>query len=98
GEDRPDRPLRTHYSYNAAHGDGIASRPTRRRAGLDNSRMRIRGGALGLVAAAGLVAGAAMGLQSGMLPGPPAVAALLALAGYVAAAGRDAPGPVRWPV
>jgi hypothetical protein len=60
--------------------------------------MRIRRVLLALVAAAGLVAVAGTSLRSGMLAGPAAVAALLALAGYVVAAGRDAPGRVRWPV
>jgi hypothetical protein len=59
--------------------------------------MRIRGVMLGLVASAGLVAVAGIGLRAGMLAGPAAIAALLSLAGY-AAAGRDAPGRVRWPV
>lgn len=60
--------------------------------------MRIRGGALALVAAAGLVAVAGTWLRSGTLAAAAAVAALLALAGYVAVAGRNAPGKVHWPV
>jgi hypothetical protein len=58
----------------------------------------IRAVLLVLVAGAGLVFAVGSWLQSAALASGGGVVALLALAGYVAVAGRAAPGQVRWPL